>query len=490
MAKLNVVIPAVEVTVGDVTYRKVDRKAQAGDIVKALKNEEDITGGAFYAVQEERGRHTFYDNENDSRPVTLRDCPELFEVYAPISEPATQPQTDTITFEGATWRKVDRVVREGDAIKFTDEDRSSYLTEAELYVVNEVDFNSDPHITDDDEDSYDAGGDDYEVYEKVAGEKAQEYREVKRKANVGERIKIVAAEQSGGLYEDGEEYVVSDADRWNNGRAVSVRGVNNAIYHREYVVLEPVTMSAEPTKPERLAVGDYARYVRGGSNAMVTGDIVEITEVDRSFVPYRVKRLTDGNTAWAPVDKLIRATDEEVAAVKDPRSQFAAGDKVRLVSGGKAWPLTGFEDGEVYTVSNPINSYHKGTRVEIKTGGLRGFALPSDIVKLTAAEIAEIERKQAEEAAKRAEETKWNAIGRKVNEYKRGDIVEIIRKHDSFRGVGTVEDGGDDGNIGVRMASKAYVAGVRYYSAFEDSGDTITLIVPVEQRFDREVDAA
>lgn len=131
MAKLNVVIPAVEVTVGDVTYRKVDRKAQAGDIVKALKNEEDITGGAFYAVQEERGRHTFYDNENDSRPVTLRDCPELFEVYAPISEPATQPQTDTITFEGATWRKVDRVVREGDAIKFTDEDRSSYLTEAE-----------------------------------------------------------------------------------------------------------------------------------------------------------------------------------------------------------------------------------------------------------------------------------------------------------------------------------------------------------------------
>ncbi|WP_339306844.1 hypothetical protein [Paenibacillus sp. FSL R5-0519] len=485
MAKLSVVIPAVEVTVDGVTYRKVDRKAQAGDIIR-FDNEtdvEEITSGGFYAVNriDSFGDARITDDYGDDDYDTAG---EDFEVYAPISDSTT----DTITFQGAIWRKVDRDVREGDAVKFTDEDRSSYLTEAELYVVNEVDFNSDPHITDDDEDSYDAGGDDYEVYEKVTDSAAVEYREVKRKANVGERIRIVAAEQSGGLYVDGEEYVVTDEDRWNNGRAVSVRGVNNAIYHREYVVLEPVTKSGEPTKPERLAVGDYVRYVKDGLSAMVTGDVVEIVDVDQSRVPYRVKRLTDGYIAWAPADKLVRATDEEVAAAKDPRSQFAVGDKVRLVSGGGTPGVWHYVNGEVYTVSNPI--WGREDKIEITGGGQpTAYVTAKQIVKLTAAEIAEIERKQAEEDAKRAEEARWNAIGRKVNEYKRGDIVEIVRKRDSVRGVGAVEDVGDQA-VGVRMASEAYTDGTRYYGAFMYSGDTITLIVPVEQRFDREVYAA
>jgi hypothetical protein len=34
MGKLNVVVPAVNVTVDGIEYRKVDRKAQAGDIVR------------------------------------------------------------------------------------------------------------------------------------------------------------------------------------------------------------------------------------------------------------------------------------------------------------------------------------------------------------------------------------------------------------------------------------------------------------------------
>lgn len=505
MAKLNVVIPAVEVTVEvegrAVAYRKVDRKAQAGDIIRFddahlpryVRNE------SFYAVCYigSGGNPYIADEDGDSYYTGGDD----FEVYAPISEPATQPTTDTITFEGATWRKVDRDVREGDAIKFTDEGRRSYLTDAGLYVVDHVDSCDDPQITDDDGDDYDAGSDDYEVYEKVADSAAQEYREVKRKANVGDRIKITNRVKREDRYEDDAEFIVKRADSDGDVYVDTETQESVMVLRSEYAVLEPVTKSAEtpePAKkaePERLAVGDYARVVDGekiNSGARV-GDIVEILVDDKSYVPYKVRTISGyrvGEESWALPSAFVRATDEEVAkvlAAKDPRSKFAAGDKVRLVSGGTKWPLAGFEDGGIYTVGSPTNSYHKGTRVEIMNGSHGGFALPPEIVKLTAAEIAEIERKQAEEDAKRAEEARWTAIGRKVNEYKVGDIVEII---DSLGG------SNKKGEIGMVVDARRHGENPRVGTVTNPSGvagrNVVKLIVPVEQRFDRaeEVDAA
>lgn len=68
------------------------------------------------------------------------------------------------------------------------------------------------------------------------------YREVKRKASVGERIKIVAAEDAEPYYKNGDVLTVSNADRWTiaPGQAVSVMEFDYAIKHSEYVVLEPV----------------------------------------------------------------------------------------------------------------------------------------------------------------------------------------------------------------------------------------------------------
>lgn len=472
MAKLNVVIPAVEVTVDGVTYRKVDRKAQAGDIVKALVNWTDVYTGDYYEVKDRNGETAFLDDNNEWRPVLLNGHPQDFEVYAPISEPATQPSTDTITFEGAAWRKVNRDAREGDAIKFTDEDRSSWRKGAELYVVYELDGVGDPQIKDDDGDEYDAGSGEFEVYEKVAEEKAVEYREVKRVADVGERIKIADKLIWERRYQNGDTFVVKES---GHGGPVVIETSNDTrvvVLYPEYVVLEPVT--AKKAEPERLAVGDYARYVKDGNNAMVTGDIVEITEVDQSMVPYHVMRLTDGYVAWAPANKLVRATDEEVASVKDPRSQFAAGDKVRLVSGGGTPGVWNYVNGEVYTVNVPI--WGREDKIEIAGGGQpTAYVTARQIVKLTAAEIAEIERKQAEE-------TKWNAIGRKVNELRDGDIVRFTENTCAVGyGIGKITEirnvHGQEFNFG---------------EAFRGRARWCELVTPVEQRFDRvkEVSAA
>lgn len=491
MAKLNVVIPAVEVTVGDVTYRKVDRKAQAGDIVKALKSEIDLTEGAFYGPLYDSGVGNigFKDDDNDFRYSLLRNYASQFEVYAPISEPisepAAQPPTDTITFEGATWRKVDRDVREGDAIKFTDEDRSSYLTEAELYVVNHVDLSDDPQITDDDGDDYDAGGEDYEVYEKVAEEKAQEYREVKRKARVGERIKITNRVAREDRYEDDAEFIVKRADSDGDVYVDTETQEYVMVLRSEYVVLEPITKSAEPAQPERLAVGDYARVVSTSGafvpSYIVAGNIVKITHDDESHRPFRAELTNGKNAGWFTESELVRATDEEVAAARREAvfAQFSVGDTVKLTPPDGKNPRFGrgnVDNGDLGKVTEIFRT-HIVVDFSPKQRGWK--ADPSELTKLTAAEIADIERKQAEEA-------KWAAIGRKVNEFKVGDIVEAKRRlGDSEVILGEVCDVNDEYD-----ESETHVAITSYVDGNYRSVDVLKLIVPVEQRFDREVDAA
>src|SRR5690606_30949749 len=176
----------------------------------------------------------------------------------------------------AQYRKVDREAKDGDVIRFNDE--SDYVTRGGFYEVVRVDNAGDPQILDNDGDEYDLCGDDYEVYKKVTEAAKPEsdelftyegpdgtsvqYRKVKRKAAVGERILIVKAFGSFGKYKNGDTLVVdrlyasigieSDAARTRNG-------ANDAgfISHEEYVVLEPVK-SAEPPKPT-FKVGDTVK---------------------------------------------------------------------------------------------------------------------------------------------------------------------------------------------------------------------------------------
>lgn len=68
-------------------------------------------------------------------------------------------------------------------------------------------------------------------------------REVKRKADVGERIKIVAAEHTLGHYENGDVFTVKRTDMDGDVRFIGRKGREFLAYPREYVVLEPVEPS-------------------------------------------------------------------------------------------------------------------------------------------------------------------------------------------------------------------------------------------------------
>ncbi len=69
--------------------------------------------------------------------------------------------------------------------------------------------------------------------------------------------------------------------------------------------------------------------------------------------------------------------------------------------------------------SDNAYNHRRGTLIRIEGGDCfrgSGFAAPDQLEILTEEKAAEIERQQAEEA-------KWAKIGRKVGEYKNGDVV-------------------------------------------------------------------
>lgn len=242
-----------------------------------------------------------------------------------------------------------------------------------------------------------------------------------------------------------------------------------------------------PTTDVEVIGKDGARTkYRKVERAAKAGDVIKITDSDAtSYVIegafYEVKRLDpyddpqiigeDGDEFDAAgVGYEVYEKVAESAEALDPRNKFAKGDKVRLVSGGGTPGLFDYETGGIYTVSDPK---HPLGRIEITGGGQRtAYATPEQLEKVSAEEFAEIE--------------KWDAIGRKVGEFNPGDLIKI-KRNIAAAGVipgefGEVKEvnAGAFGN-GVRL-TKLNPQGIHAWVEYDD----IELIVPVEQRFDRE----
>jgi hypothetical protein len=445
MAKLNVTVPAVDVEVNGVKYRKVDRDAQVGDIIRYNDDSSYVTKGEFYAVTRLDGADDpqIVDNDGDEHDL----CGEEFEVYAKV------PETNVV------YNEVKRHAKVGERIRIVEKMRSfdPYENGDELMVAA-------------------ADERDGRVWADVNGERAViahweysvlepvEYREVKRWAEPGECIRIVRKDSDEERYENGAEFVVDSVDGDGDVRVTAKSGFSILVLLSEYAVLEPV--SAEKSAPKRLTVGDYVKVIANstihnytigsfvkivrddndespyraektdgtegnflaekdvepateaeflaqkrlkvGEFAKVigktwttthdyvsVGDVVKITEDDDSSRPFHTDTIDGKNAGWFTESELVRATDEEVAEAKrklaaetttaDPRSQFAKGEKVRLISGGGKYPLNGYVNGEIYEVDTPLYDSHRyGPVVKIVGGSIPvGYAKPEQLAKLT-----------------------------------------------------------------------------------------------------------
>ncbi|MFB5690220.1 hypothetical protein [Bacillus cereus] len=296
---------------------------------------------------------------------------------------------------------------------------------------------------------------------------------------------------------------------------------------------------SEPVS-ERLQVGDYAKVITHDDNGQSKfGDIVKVTEDDKSNVPFDTKHLDGSYAGWHYENDLVRATEAEVKAATATKDEpLKIGDYAKIIQEGhenfgKVVKITNDNrDGQVYPYSTELldgtfgdihsgnhlvkateaevleakqallkegdfariianTSSHRfeiGTVVKLKSESGTSFTAyyldesdfwgvyRKDLERLTKEETEHITREAEEEKKAKAERAKWAAIGREVGEIKKGDIVRTISHCGSVNPVGTI--GVAHGDSTVDSCSAVALAG--------DSGNwsSVELIVPVEQRFD------
>ena len=119
-----------------------------------------------------------------------------------------------------------------------------------------------------------------------------EVKEVKRKAKVGEYVKIIKAEMTAGKYKDGDILKVIDNSKYPDMVGCLTFGGRVPVLDREYVVLEgyePEEKKEESEKKDtevkevkrQAKVGDYIKIVNSSANAgcYSNGDILKVYKI-------------------------------------------------------------------------------------------------------------------------------------------------------------------------------------------------------------------
>ncbi|TWM68747.1 hypothetical protein CHCC14813_2132 [Bacillus licheniformis] len=293
----------------------------------------------------------------------------------------------------------------------------------------------------------------------LKGEAKTEYvRIAKSEAKAGDFVKFPNATSS--YLTSDKYYEIYRVDGCGDPQIYDDDGDSYDTCGKRFEVYRKVS-AAEP-KPERLKVGDYVKVVGNESGHYAEIDeIVLVKRDDKDFAPFHCEKLNGNEAGIFYEDELVRATDEEVAEAKDAeaRAKFKKGAKVRLKSGGGVYPLLGFENGKVYSVCDNEVRRADGKNIEITQVGAPGYATPDQLELLPEEEAAEIE--------------KWAAIGRKVDEYKEGDVIQYLTDDREICEVVAV---GEDGRVKVATQN---------HGNCTENQSSIELIAPVEARFDR-----
>ncbi|MED3832975.1 hypothetical protein [Peribacillus frigoritolerans] len=240
-------------------------------------------------------------------------------------------------------------------------------------------------------------------------------------------------------------------------------------------VCEEVPQEATEEKP--LNIGDYVKVVNERRSCFEQDDILKITDYDGEH--FSGVRISDGFDHYVDSEgEVVHATDEEIAEAKAKVKRPKIGDVV-VITGNKEF----FSRGSV----NNVGDVGKISR-EGDNGGSFGVEVPGNLtvsncthkseVRLANAEeirtyetaVSEVEKAEVE--AKKTE--RWAKIGRKPNEFKKGDIVRVKEYvMGDGSGIEVVESG-----------PRGDLSGGNYY--FGDSatlGKHLELIAPVEAKF-------
>jgi transcription antitermination factor NusG len=317
-----------------------------------------------------------------------------------------------------------------------------------------------------------------ELLEKVGGlgaDNGDNFRKVEgREPRVGDYVKFFEDDldiTAGKYYEiidvdDAGDFVFLDDDGDNQYALLDYLG-------EDFEVFEEISDEGP------LKVGDYVVPLESADDdyditntEMKLGKVVE-GDVDcyddiRIEVVAHENDIEVGKSYSVKSEHFRKATNEEVAQAKEELefANFAEGDKVRLISGGGEYPLSGYENGKIYTVKSPKCRHDKtfGYMVQL-TGGssAHGYAKPKQLEKVPAEELAQAKAEQ-----------KWAKIGRKPGEFKKGDIVRVVECTGAHE-IGEIVELAEDG-------AAEYLGKDGF--AFVGEPEWFELVAPVESRVD------
>ncbi|NMF00034.1 hypothetical protein [Aneurinibacillus aneurinilyticus] len=224
---------------------------------------------------------------------------------------------------------------------------------------------------------------------------------------------------------------------------------------------------------------------------LTEGKVYAITNIDEDGDPLFIDDDGDASVVvsenYAVLEQIPQSIDEQIAeaerklaelkAAKAEQERLKVGDYavvVGITTNETMFPHE-FIIGTVVEVTQCFNDYPDRVRAKSIVGRGSWAVLKKDLRKATPEEVAEAKRKFSEEQAKKAEEAKWSAIGRKVGEYKTGDIVQYANDMSGYDAYVPVLE-----LVGTRINVKTVDYGI-----CTEQPENLRLIVPVEQRFDK-----
>ncbi|MEI2356097.1 hypothetical protein [Mesobacillus zeae] len=210
-------------------------------------------------------------------------------------------------------------------------------------------------------------------------------------------------------------------------------------------------------------VGDYIKFVKDYADCVADNYYKIVRDCcDGHF--YVIDDVDDEYNTWGDDYELYEKVDEEPLKV---------GDYAKIADHVSHDGYAGA--GDIVEIHSNVGGVYDFRVVKVSDKSDYTLFDSCSLVRATDEEVAKAKAK----LERKKESEKWAKIGRKSNEFKKGDIVSF---EDDFKGVGEVEDigGGSDAYdlLGVRVHDKD-----RSYQAPQIK--TVKLIAPVEARFDR-----
>ena len=208
--------------------------------------------------------------------------------------------------------------------------------------------------------------------------------------------------------------------------------------------------------------GDYVKFIETYDDDTTTEKMYEIDQVDWLGDIYFTDDVGDENYASADDTYAVYRKVSAASAEAEPKPErLKVGDYAKVVrneSGHYA------EIDEIVLVKRDDKDFEP-FHCEKLNGNEAGIFYEDELVRATDEEVAEAKRAAAERK-------KWAAIGREVDEYKRGDMVRYLDDREICEVVAVGEDG------------RVKVATQNHGNCTENQS-SIELIAPVEARFDR-----